>query len=63
METLRSKGTGHNSAFLYKSISESVKTVVKASAFNVIKCPVCRHTSHLFVESSWCDDLTSCKTS
>jgi len=63
METLRSKGTGHRSAFQYTSVFETVKTVVKASAFSVFKCPVCRHTTRLSMASSWCDDLISCKIS
>lgn len=62
MVTLRSKGTGHKSAFQYKNVFESVQTVMKA-AFNVMKCSVCRHTTHLCAASFWCDDLTSCKTS
>lgn len=57
---LRSKGSGHKSAFQYKNVFGNVQTVMKA-AFNVMKCSVCRRTTHLFVVSFWCDDLTSCK--
>lgn len=59
MVILRSKGTGPGPAFQYKSTFEGVNTIVKPSAFNVYKCPVCRHIGHLLVASSWCD-LTSC---